>query len=105
MLRDRLARIHRWTKSSEIAEEPSRFGRMPLQPSTRPHPLAVPAADLQHRLVAGRVSAEPALGDDGLPPVDDLDRRGPVGLENRVVPVDVPFCVCSTLAGPTRWLA
>jgi hypothetical protein len=28
MLRDRLARMHRWTKSAEIAVEPSRFGRV-----------------------------------------------------------------------------
>ncbi len=28
MLRDRLVRMHRWTKSAETAVEPSRFGRV-----------------------------------------------------------------------------
>jgi hypothetical protein len=44
----------------------------------RPDPLRIAPPEGEHRLVALPIRAEPAAGQQGLPIVDDLDRRGPL---------------------------
>ena len=44
----------------------------------RPEAILVPGAGFQHGPIAVAVGAETALGEDLLPVVDDLDRRGPL---------------------------
>src|SRR4051794_37117116 len=44
----------------------------------RPDPVLVLQAEFEHHLVAAAVGAEPALREDLLAVVDDLDGRGPL---------------------------
>src|ERR1035437_9317472 len=62
-----------------VSDEP--LGNMPANAAAapgRPHAVREPAACGQHRLVTVAVSAEPALRQNPLAAVDDLDRRGPL---------------------------